>query len=618
MIDTAVTAYAEPVRDWPERAVVLATAGALIGLALHFLLDTATVYRMTEDTNRLALAALLATSGVAYGFVVVRTGHIVSGAFALVAGLIVAGVIYWNGIAGPTQSGDMWRLFGALLTVAIAAPLFQAWRGARSGAGGIPYAAAHNHAWTDVVLWFAAWLFVGVALALAYLLSELFSLIGLKFLRELLDKPWFFKMLLGLAFGGAVGLLRDRERILGTLQRVVTTVLAVLAPVLAIGLLAFLAAMPFTGLAPLWGATKSTTPILLSCIIGALILANAVLGDLAGEPARSRLLRWAAMALGVTILPLAVIAAVSIGFRIDQHGLTPDRLWAVVFTGIACAYGVAYLIAITPRRTDWAMPVRIANLRLALGLCGVALVLSTPLVSFGAISTRDQLARLDSGRTPIDKFDWRAMRFDFGPTGKAAVAYEAKHASRPDIRKAAAIADKSVDRSKIESDVSRANSEQGLDRRLVILPVPVALPADLRYRLTDEDACGSSGVCAVIYTPEASKVFVARVLRPAAADTVASVESPLADPSLEVSSTFYQGTITARLTRTAKGWADVENARCCEESPAAMKARAAAEQAEQRRQYDAIRTGAVEVRSVQRRQIFVGGRATGMVFDDAP
>ena len=67
------------------------------------------------------------------------------------------------------------------------------------------------------------------------------------------------------------------------LQRVVTTVLAVLAPVLGVGLILFLVALPFTGLGALWEATKSTTPILLACVIGALILANAVIGNGAEE-----------------------------------------------------------------------------------------------------------------------------------------------------------------------------------------------------------------------------------------------------------------------------------------------------------------------------------------------
>ncbi|NWM20069.1 DUF4153 domain-containing protein, partial [Escherichia coli] len=85
--------------------------------------------------------------------------------------------------------------------------------------------------------------------------------------------------LIGLAFGSALGLLREHDAVVRLLQRVVATVLAVLAPVLAIGLGLFLLALPFTGLRALWDATQATTPLLLSCAVGGLILANAVIGN---------------------------------------------------------------------------------------------------------------------------------------------------------------------------------------------------------------------------------------------------------------------------------------------------------------------------------------------------
>ena len=72
-------------------------------------------------------------------------------------------------VTGSWDATDGWRVACALLTVAIAAPLFQAWRDASGHAAGqrslsdrIPYIAAHNHAWTNIVLWCAACVFVGI------------------------------------------------------------------------------------------------------------------------------------------------------------------------------------------------------------------------------------------------------------------------------------------------------------------------------------------------------------------------------------------------------------------------------------------------------------------------
>jgi hypothetical protein len=407
-------------RGWPLRSWVLAGLGALCALAINRLVGG--VWSLSaSDPNaaRLAMAAFVAVAGLGFAYTVERNRIVSSVVFAAVAGGITAFVAYWNGTPSASN-GEEWRFVCAALAVTISAPLFMAWR---DGPGGrhIPYVGAHNRAWTAVVLWFASWAFVGIVWLLVWLLSALFELIKLTFLSELLRHDWAAMMLTGGALGGAIGLLRDREAILGTLQRVVTTVLSVLAPVLAAGLLVFLIALPFTGLQPLWEATKSTTPILIGCVIGALILSNAVIGDAPEDEARIPFVRYSAMALGAAMLPLGIIAAVSTGLRIQQYGLTPDRLWAVVFTAIACAYGIVYLYALARQRLDWAGLVRFGNMRVAVSLCVIAFVLAMPLISFGAISTRDQLARLQDGQTPAAKFDWAALRFDFGPSGKAAV-----------------------------------------------------------------------------------------------------------------------------------------------------------------------------------------------------
>jgi hypothetical protein len=72
-------------------------------------------------------------------------------------------------------------------------------------------------------------------------------------------------------------------------------------------------------------------------------------------------------------------------------------------------------------RAGWPEALRRANIRLAAGLCLLALFLALPIVSFGAISTRNQLARLESGKVAPDRFDWAAMRFDFGASGRKAL-----------------------------------------------------------------------------------------------------------------------------------------------------------------------------------------------------
>ncbi|MEQ1547992.1 MAG: DUF4153 domain-containing protein [Chakrabartia sp.] len=573
---------------WPQRSWGLACAGVSVGLALYFLTSTGERWQMTESPIRLSLATFLAVAGIAFAFVVERTRLPLSIIFAGIAGLVMASIVYWSGGPDDWGNADPLRLACGAIAVAVAAPLFQAWRDAGAQRSSqILYATVHDRAWTNVVLWFASWAFVGIVWLLTALLSELFGLIGITIIKELMREEWFAPVLTGGAFGGAVGLLRDREKILGTLQRVVTTVLSVLAPVLGVGLVVFLLALPFTGLKPLWDATSATTPILITCVIGALILANAVIGDTPEDEAKLPVLRWGAMALGAAMLPLGIIAALSTGLRIDQHGLTPDRLWALVACIVACAYGIAYLVALARRRMGWAADVRPANLKLAFGLCGLALLLSTPFVSFNALSTRDQVSRLTRGKIAPDKFDWTALKFDFGGAGKKALNQLAKNGKTDAIRKAALAAQKIENRWDARSAQEKLASRETLDARLIIVPQKTPLPDDLRTRLVEWDACATDGACVLQYSAGATSAIVVR----------SNCET--CEPA------------TIALEKREKGWTDSNQPQFVGSKFVDDKAR----DANRKRLAAAIARGEIEVRTIKRRQVYVEGKPVGQEFE---
>lgn len=559
--------------DWPLRAWGLALLGGLTGLAVFALLrpDLPTAARLQGEMY-LTAATFLAVGALVFGFVVERRNLLWSLIFSVLSALVVAGATH--GSTTGTGFDEPWRILCAALTVGIAAPLFQAWRDQRLASPqgsrwSIPYAPAHNHAWTNFVLWCAAWVFVGIVWLMAWLLAGLFNLIGIEILEDLLHESWMQLALVGIALGGGIGLLRDRASIVGLLQRVVTTVLSVLAPPLALGLAVFLIALPVTGLAPLWEATKSTTPILLCCIIGGLTLINAVIGDAPDHEARHPALRASVLVLCLALLPLAVIAAVSVGSRVSQHGLTPDRLWAMLFTGIALAYGLACLLSLIRGRTRPAALLRAANLKLAVGLCLLAFLLSTPLVDFNALSTRHQVARLNSGVVPADQFDWTALRFDFGQAGLTATKKLAKHGKTPEIRKAAAAALQQTNR------WAQRAAQPIAPSRLTILPHPVALPRALQKHLSQYDACGQTGPCAIIYEAGSREAII------------------------------VAGQNVFRWQQNGDVWQPA-----FPEAVSRSRDRARREQFEQ-----AVAAGRVEVRTVQRRQVFVGGQPVGEVFE---
>lgn len=569
---------------WPLRGWGLALLGAVVGLAIHLLTKGAHRYDFTDIPGRLALATFLGVAGIAFALTVERTRVSWAAAFAVVAGLVVASVIYWNGGPGRWEANDGWRLFCGVMAIAIAAPLFQTVRD--EGRRALPYAAGHDHAWTNVVLGGLALAFLGIVWLLAWLLSALFGLIGIDLLKRLLEKAWFGWMMSGAALGAGLALLRDQGRIVRQFQRVVIVVLSVLAPVLAVGLAVFLVATIFTGLKPLWEATRDTTPILLSCFAGAFILANDVIGDGPEDEARNPLLRWSGVVLAAVMLPLAAIAAISTGLRLDQYGLTPSRLWALTFIIIACAVGLAYWVALGRGRRQWAASARPANLNLAIGLCALMLLLSTPIVSFGALSARSQVGRLEAGKVTPERFDWAALAYDFGPAGRKALERLAK-SPKPAIRTAAAKALAAKDRWSLAEAAQVPQRQADLRENVKIVPAPAPLPDALVERMAlDFPSCGGrneDNICVIRYQAGGDSAIIMSWW-------------PKCDGCALLSGYYERGT----------------DGRWLKAGRRDETRRSPAELSEER---NAAERGETEVREVRRRQIFVGGKPVGEPFE---
>lgn len=595
---------ADPVdhEPWPLRAVLLLALGALLGLAVHFLTRGPEIWQWTENPLRLGAAAALAAGGIVFGVSLERLRWLWSILFGLGAGLVVGFVTYWNGQPDSWGAGEGWQLASALLALVIAVPLFQASRDA--GRWSLDYRAVHAHVWTNIVLWFVAWGFVLIVFLLVMLLSELFQLIGIHLLRDLTRKDWFGWLMVGGALGAAIGLLRDRDRILGTLQKVATAILSVLAPILAAGLVLFVLALPFTGLEPLWEQTRATTPILLSCVIGAVILVNAAIGSESDEESRSRIVRWAAAALAVVVLPLAIVAAVSTGKRIAQHGFTPDRLWAAVFVAIAVAGAAAYLFAVVRGRAGWPSLLRALNLRLAVGICLVALFLAMPILSFGAISTRDQLARLESGRIAPDKFDWAALRYDFGPSGRRAAERLARSAN-PTIREHARAALAAKSRWDARRDIE---DYVEAPREVRVFPAGTAVPPDLREVLLGRPgrpgACTGKGECLLFWKP-GERTAVA-LMDGCAEKLVGREAQTRPDHRCAIDPLI--------LEQGEEGWRHIRGGHH-RPLPEVRAVTAGQEAARLKRERAAIAKGDVEIREVTRRQVFIGGEPKGDPFE---
>ena len=405
---------AEGIGEWRERPWLLGLMLALAGLFLYIATDGG------EESWRAALAAAVIFGPLVAAFTLEQTDWKAPAIFSGIVALVMAGIAWRAAEAGNSYSdAEFWVASGVLASV-LSLPLFQA--GFHRLRLRTSYKEAHFHVWTDAITGAGALAFVGLSWALLFVLAELFSAIQIDLLEELAREEVFALMFSGAAFGAALGVLRNQLKIIGTLRNVVLLVLSILAVPLAIALVLFLLAVLVSGIDVLWEATTSATPLLLAIAIGCFVLANAVLRDDDEEASDSRVLRLAGFVLAIGILPLALMAAVSMGTRIAQHGLSPERIWALVAIALAVTFGVAYFVsAIRGRRETWRDFLRQSNLHLAVLTAVLALLLAMPILNFGSISTANQMGRLASGAVSAEEFDYAALRWDFGDAGREAL-----------------------------------------------------------------------------------------------------------------------------------------------------------------------------------------------------
>jgi hypothetical protein len=282
-----------------------------------------------------------------------------------------------------------------------------------------PYRAYFDLAWKDGVQLVLSGVFTAVFWGVLLLGVALFNLIGIKWLEELIRKEWFVFPATALVFAWAVHVTDVRIGLIRGIRTVALALLSWLMPLMALLAAAFLLALPFTGLAPLW-KTRTSAGILLGAAAALIVLVNAAYQD--GDPERRpvALLRYANRLAAALIAPLVAIAAYGLWLRVAQHGWTPERIIASACALIGACYGAGYLAAaVMPG--PWLKPLERTNVATAWVVLGVILALFTPLADPARISVADQVARLERGAVKPEAFDFAFLKFKAGRFGVEAL-----------------------------------------------------------------------------------------------------------------------------------------------------------------------------------------------------
>lgn len=273
--------------------------------------------------------------------------------------------------------------------------------------------------WKHGVQLVLALLFVGVFWGILRLSAELFRLIGIEFLAQVITRATFWIPATALAFGYAIDATDTRTTIVRGARTLTLFLLSWLLPLMVLMVVAFLASLLFTGFQTLW-QTKRAAAILLSASAVLVFLLNAAYQDGRTETRATAMLRYASVVGAIVVMPLVGLAAYALVERIGQYGLSPARIGALACVVVASCYGLGYGLAAIRSGTDLKGFAR-TNVVTALVVIAVLLVLSTPLADPARLSVVDQLRRLQAGRISPEQFDFTFLRFYAGRYGREAL-----------------------------------------------------------------------------------------------------------------------------------------------------------------------------------------------------
>jgi hypothetical protein len=280
--------------------------------------------------------------------------------------------------------------------------------------------------------------FAGVFWLVLWLGAELFKLIKIDFLSQLIQKNWFWIPATTIALTYALHVTDVRVGMIRGVRTLSCNLLSWLLPLMSLIAVGFVAALPFTGLEPLWN-TRHASWILLVAVASLIFLINSAYQDgtrvddgTGEERPLPRLLRLTIAAASATLVPLVLLAAYGIFLRVGQYGWTPERVVGTACAVVAGCHAVGYAVAGCRSNVSLRM-LEITNIAMAFAILAILFALFTPLADPARVSVADQVRRLDAGVIAPERFDYLFLRFGSGRFGLDALRRLAEQKDLPTV-----------------------------------------------------------------------------------------------------------------------------------------------------------------------------------------
>lgn len=367
-------------------------------------------------------------------------------AWAVIAAIAVAALAYHDAARGRVSeySGGLmpWPWFH--LWLALSAGIFIAHvlvvDSVAEGRLAPSYARHFNTAWKLGVQAALASAFVGMFWLMLHLGAELFKLLGIIAIRDLISHDWFGFPASTLALAVSLHVTDVQPALIRGIRTIILTLFSWLLPLLALIILGFLGSLLFTSLAPLW-QTHFATELLLTSAALLVFLINSCYQDGAPEHTASRIKRLAGTLGAIELVPLLALAIRALSLRVGQYGWTTERILAAAAIVLGCCYAIGYASAAIRART-WLKRLEMTNFIAAYLFLAMVVLLFSPIADPARLMVASQVARLRSGATVPEKFDFAALKFDGARWGASALAELAKDQQDPN---AAAIRSRAAD-----------------------------------------------------------------------------------------------------------------------------------------------------------------------------
>ncbi|WP_113911881.1 DUF4153 domain-containing protein [Roseovarius dicentrarchi] len=453
-----------------EMRLTFASVGAVAGLAVWGLMD------VLPDLVSTARAALLpVAAGLGFFSVLLALLGPVRLAPALWAALGMAVpaalLLFWASFRHTEVERFLDTGYGVAAFVyllAIGAPFVIA--GLHRHGGWRHYGDLFDAAWSLVVRSTAAWLFVAVVWLVLLLSDQLLGLVGIGIIDDLMDVEPVPYLITGIALGLGLAIVHELRDYLSPFLMI--QLLRLLLPALLLVLAVFIVALPFRGLDSLFGQFSAAATLIAVTVAGITLVTTAVHRDDSVSVQGSLML--IATRLLSAMLPVPPALAVwAVWLRVDQYGLTPDRLAALISASVVLIYAAAYAASLL-RRGDWRRAQRSVNRWMALVTLAIAALWLTPLLHAERLATASQIARAEQGRTAAL---WE-MAHDWGIAGRRGLARleaRAQAGADDDLLAAIALARQAPNRWDFYKD-RRDDGVATLDGIVPLRPDGVTLP----------------------------------------------------------------------------------------------------------------------------------------------